>query len=129
MNTLPHMVTPLVIWLFCSSSIVRCTADIPEVYHICSGRQYPLLDVCVGSIACVLNDLFDYTPICGYVYYTQCWDCYGHGVCNGAVTQSDCNVCFKQAAFHLVKERDRSRGAQVQLIDCRMRFEDYKFDE
>lgn len=113
MNPSPHMVKLLVIMLFCTWSIVKCTPDTTEVYKICSGRTYGLLDHYAVDECLVIEDLSNSTPTQGYNYYTSSNNCYGHGVCNGALTQPDCNACLGEAKVHVYEESGRSRSVRV----------------
>jgi len=81
----------------------------------------------------VLQDLEYNTPGNGFDYYVQATvsrqDCYGHAACNGALLQEDCFVCLISAKKDLEDGCPENTGAQVQLKDCRMRYENYRFNE
>lgn len=90
---------------------------------------YSSFDAYETNYVTVMDDVCAYTPMNGFNYYTSCFDCHGHGVCNGVLTQSDCNECLKEARDHLFNECRLRVGAQVQLKDCRIRYENYEFSE
>lgn len=128
MNTMQHKVKLLIVGLFCICNIVKCT-DTTEVYLLCSVRMFGLLDQYAVDESTILIDLCYSTLINGYNYYTSSNDCHGHGVCNGALTQHDCSDCLNEAAYRMTNEWNHSRGAQIQLTDCRIRYEDFPFSE
>ncbi|XP_031375428.1 antifungal protein ginkbilobin-like protein [Punica granatum] len=88
------------------------------------GSRYP---VAVGFMLLeILN-----TAMKGHNYYTTTHFfgaiVYGHGACNGQLEQLNCNDCLNAAEEALAC--DSSVGAQVQLQDCRIRYENYPFIE
>ncbi|KAL3727883.1 hypothetical protein ACJRO7_032601 [Eucalyptus globulus] len=124
-----QMVKLLVIGLFSTCNFVKCTPDTTEVYHICNGEKCWSFDEFVVDRARVLDYLSDGTATNNYNYYAESSSCYGHGVCNGALTQSDCSDCILAAENALIDTCDYSIGAQIQLKDCRVRYEAYPFSE
>jgi len=76
-----------------------------------------------------LVDRGEQTSNNGYNYYSQHGSCYGHGACNGALSKDNCQVGLTKAHNTLDENCGSSRGAQVQLQDFGMRFEDYPFTE
>lgn len=47
----------------------------------------------------------------------------GHGACNGELSEADCSSCMLVAHDQISFACDRRVGGQVQLKDCRLRFE------
>ncbi|KAL3725580.1 hypothetical protein ACJRO7_030586 [Eucalyptus globulus] len=75
----------------------------------------------------------DSTADSGYNKYCQSTGddnkCYGHAVCNGAISHPDCTTCLSEAWKYIFDDCTYSIGAQVQLKDCRFRYEHYPFTE
>ncbi|KAI4386936.1 hypothetical protein MLD38_004809 [Melastoma candidum] len=68
----------------------------------------------------------------GYIYGGKCSDggqayVYGYGFCRSELSAEDCNNCMADAKDSLFKECTHSVGAQVELQDCRIRYENYRF--
>lgn len=107
---------------------MECTPDTTKISYICSERAFGFLDPYSDEISVVALYLLNQnTPNKGYNYYAYSGKCYGHVACNGAVTQQDCFDCTYAAEDHLYNIYDTSLGAQIHLIDCRVRYEDYPF--
>lgn len=82
----------------------------------------------------VMTDAAHQTQFNGYDYYNffsgpNAVIAYGHGACNGAISNLDCEVCLITGMKRLKGECDDKVGAQAQLQDCRMRYENYPFTE
>lgn len=100
---------------------------------ICNGEHFEMyspLDVASGS---VLFNLQLHTPSSGFNYYTSFQDrdvtAYGHAACNGQLTVDACVQCLEAAVNILYFPCRYSVGAQIQLQDCRVRYENYAFTE
>lgn len=52
---------------------------------------------------------------------------YGHATCAAKLSDQDCIMCLAIANAGRLVACEFSRGAQVTLIDCHMRFEEYDF--
>ncbi|XP_030472869.1 antifungal protein ginkbilobin-like protein [Syzygium oleosum] len=100
---------------------------ITKVYYICSERRFSPLGEYELDRGYAMEDLCSDTSLNGYNYYIKSGAYYGHGVCNGALTQPDCNDCLSKAVHYLYDICDVSLGAQIQLKDCRIRYEDHPF--
>lgn len=54
---------------------------------------------------------------------------YGHGVCSTTLSAEDCRTCMDSVRKDTSDSCPNSVGAQVQLQDCRLRYENYPFQE
>lgn len=132
MNTLSQHMAKLLfsVLLLCSCSVVKCGFNDRLVSKICSQRTYSSeIDPYNGELWIVLDDLVLYTSDNGCNYYAQHGSCYSHGTCSAGLAKSDCGDCLDLAKNTLYAECGLGRGAQVQIQDCRMRYEDYPFIE
>lgn len=82
----------------------------------------------------VMKDSVIQTPTNGYDYYNFFSGpngvvAYGHGACYGGLSPLDCFVCLNTCMHRLSRECGYSIGAQVQLKDCRMRYENDPFTD
>ncbi|KAI6684594.1 hypothetical protein NL676_030507 [Syzygium grande] len=87
----------------------------------------------------VFHDLITRTPFSGYNHFcafpveddnTGILDLfYGHGVCNGEITSSECALCLIAASTLIGQECPSRFGATFQLKDCRLRYEIYPFTD
>lgn len=100
-------------------------ADTTLVYRICNGQRSSAAFF-VHKME-TISHLIKNTPDTGYDYYYIFYDAYGHAACNGKITKEDCTSCLKSA-----RDQDCTPGrvgAQIQLQDCRIRYENYPFVE
>lgn len=81
----------------------------------------------------VIADLETNTAHQGYDYYTQATigfeTAYGHGACNGKLSHEDCDSCIVTASATIESFCAAKFGGQLQLVDCRIRYENYDFRE
>ncbi|XP_030550334.1 antifungal protein ginkbilobin-like protein [Rhodamnia argentea] len=113
--------------------IIRSNPEVTFVDKLCNEAQFWYWDDYDNAFYAVLQDLRSNTAGNGFNYSTQSSvngaKCFGHGVCNGALTQADCTSCMGSAYDEVQRECPRSIGAQLQLHDCRLRYEQYSFTE
>ncbi|KAJ8564872.1 hypothetical protein K7X08_001332 [Anisodus acutangulus] len=114
------------------SNYVSSEPNIKEVDHICNGNVYDKSGPFALSLAYVLEALQNVTPNQGYTYYsTSPYPndalAYGHATCNSIIEFSDCGLCLSSAKSFLLSTCDGSIGAQVEFVDCSMRYEEYSF--
>ncbi|KAI6698276.1 hypothetical protein NL676_018395 [Syzygium grande] len=67
-------------------------------------------------------------------YYESPWPgpspiCYRHSSCNRLITRDDCTEWMTFAAQQIIEQCPMAIGAQIQLADCRARYEQYEFKE
>lgn len=122
--------------IFSIFTILYVTSALPNtqvVQKICNGIKFDQSSPISSSIYYVQNDVAIHTSDHGYNYYTSSpWDmniAYGHGVCNGGLSGQDCDACMLEAFTRITRGCPRNTGAQVQLGDCRIRYEIYAFLE
>ncbi|XP_030455937.1 antifungal protein ginkbilobin-like protein [Syzygium oleosum] len=115
-------------------TFVRGDPDVTQVNKICNGNVYASGDPYANSVSYVLEDMATVTanhP--GYDYYTQSpyaeATAYGHAVCSTTLSFTDCATCVSFAKSCIVDECGMSMGVQMQLQDCRMRYENYPFSD
>ncbi|CAN4080881.1 unnamed protein product [Withania somnifera] len=107
--------------------------DMKVVSYICNGNKYDSSSPFEKSLAYVLDALQNETPVTqGYDYYVTSpypYDvlAYGHATCSSSLISSDCATCANYARSFLIDACDRGIGAQVELVDCSMRYEQYSF--
>ncbi|KAL3737120.1 hypothetical protein ACJRO7_025960 [Eucalyptus globulus] len=108
------------IWFFCICVNVHC---LPDTTVIAYGH----------NVDWIVNNLADQTTRNGYNYCTQATElgqgCYGHALCAGHLLSFDCNLCLVNAGYDLTNGCLDNTGAQEQLKDYRMRYENYEFTE
>ncbi|KAL3729806.1 hypothetical protein ACJRO7_026897 [Eucalyptus globulus] len=99
--------------------------------RICDGQQYYPHGPYGNTVNAVLDDLSANTATHGYNYYGSFLNLYfqfwGHGACNNMLGQSDCTSCINSTRQQLFQVCSYSVGAQIQLQDCRVRYEIYSF--
>ncbi|OWM77902.1 hypothetical protein CDL15_Pgr018471 [Punica granatum] len=104
--------------------------DTGEVYHIC-GDKYDVNTGYKESLNYVLTDIVAQTADWGYDYYTTSPNpgnlAYGHGACKGEIQPVDCKACLGVAFPQILDICPTRYGAQLQLRDCRIRYEAYAF--
>ncbi|KAF7849041.1 hypothetical protein BT93_L1312 [Corymbia citriodora subsp. variegata] len=115
-------------------NFVQGDPDLTTVNKICNGNVYGSSDPYANSVSYVLEDMATVTanhP--GYDYYTRSpyaeATAYGHAVCNTALSFTDCATCVSYAKGYIVSACGMSMGVQLQLQDCRMRYENYQFSD
>ncbi|KAL8029030.1 hypothetical protein ABFX02_14G201700 [Erythranthe guttata] len=98
---------------------------------VCNGNSYSQSDAYANSVAYVLADMMNVTPNHGYDYKTQSPYAqavsYGHATCNTALNYNDCADCMIAARSAVTNNCLDKVGAQVSMVDCSMRYENYSF--
>lgn len=105
-----------------------------DPYYSCNGNTYDANGPIAAGVESVLKDLVDYTPTLGYDFYDNYFDptgvhVYGHGFCQGTLSSIDCGSCILTAVNQIHSLCPLRVGAQLQLTDCRIRYELYSFSE
>ncbi|KAI4378818.1 hypothetical protein MLD38_016247 [Melastoma candidum] len=126
--------------LFLESRSIVVAFDSKLLLRVCSGNLFLIgsdYDFAVGD---TINDLIEHTsehPLFDYYcedihhaksIYGQEVTLYGHGVCTSSLPQQDCRDCLKYAYLEMMEVCTHSDGARIQLMDCRLRYENYKFN-
>lgn len=123
----------IILGLFTIFHVTSAKPDTDVVYKICNGQKFSKKDPIDASIYYVQNDVKGQTSSHGYNYYSSSPGtsnfAYGHGACVGVISVPDCNVCMNEAYKKVTSGCPYNTGAQVQLRDCRIRYEIYPFIE
>ncbi|PKI34228.1 hypothetical protein CRG98_045385 [Punica granatum] len=104
------------------------------VYILCSNSKVDGNDLSYGaSVMYVVTDVGSHTSTEGYNYYNTSPStiaiAFGHGACNGELSRTDCDLCMNHAVWTLLQDCVQSTGGQIQLQDCRIRYENHPFVE
>ncbi|KAI4331527.1 hypothetical protein MLD38_029712 [Melastoma candidum] len=83
----------------------------------------------------LLAQVIDGTPSEGYSYSfsfantvaPNCNIVFGHGACNGNLTEDDCSACLKAALGETNRNCRYGLGAWTKLADCRMKYDNHVF--
>lgn len=109
-----------------------------EQNHICNGNRMPDFNSEQATISAI-NDVVAHTSDPGYHRKTSRtisgktgW---AIGACNGVINVAACNRCMTAAHDKLrgycvasIGVTNYAVGAQIHLVDCRLRWETYNFD-
>ncbi|XP_039170608.1 antifungal protein ginkbilobin-2-like [Eucalyptus grandis] len=119
--------------LLCICNTVRGLTNTTVMYSICNVQMYVPSTEYGHLVVETLRDLVQETPMWAYGYYNQRpgseQTVYGHGDCHWKLSQPNCYNCTHLALQTITRQCLNAVGAQVQLVACRMRYEDYVFDE
>ncbi|KAI4375615.1 hypothetical protein MLD38_013465 [Melastoma candidum] len=98
-------------------------------------RTCPLPPCCatVDEVLTVLPKTYpvDLRSVTGRYFanvYSGFW-CFGHASCNDSLADGDCTQCVTMAAGYLREACPSSIGGQMQLPQCRGRYEPYDITE
>lgn len=133
MATLQRAAVVILIVLLYVLDVVRADLDTTLIYSLCNRNSYNPSDdfgsVCNTALDNVCTDTERY----GYDFYATTTHlgtiCYAHGACNRALSGGDCTSCLDLARNELSLVCNMRIGGQVQLQDCRIRYENYPFTE
>ncbi|XP_030535018.1 antifungal protein ginkbilobin-like protein [Rhodamnia argentea] len=127
------MIALIVGGLLHACNIARGVPDTTLVQKTCNGEKNENPSAYCYNVQNVVSDWCSNTPSHGYDYYDQFSfggrPCYGHGSCNGGLTNEDCSECLVQDYYMMRKMCDLTIGVQFELKDCRLRYENYYFVE
>lgn len=108
-------------------------SDTAIVYKLCNVIKFRFGSTYGNQVDSVLQDLVYKTTDNGFDYYRRSTvldqGCYGHAACNGALLHYDCFTCLISVGYDIRDGCPENTGAQVQLKDCRIRYENYYFIE
>lgn len=136
-NHVAVLITSFSIGLCCLYKVVTCYSGDPDVSVVscsCSDQKYSTSDTDYDStVKDVMTTVVDETPEFNYDLYAvdprQDFVVYGHGACNTRLYEVACGTCMYIAMKQLEYFCPMSVGAQLQLGDCRIRYENYSFTE
>lgn len=90
----------------------------------------------VTAVQKVLHDVVTITPLADSDFYCQIpvdesrtTFFFGHGACNGALTMLQCYSCLEAVADQIKQDCPSRYGANLQVKDCRVRYEFYPFTD
>ncbi|KAG0581736.1 hypothetical protein M758_3G002400 [Ceratodon purpureus] len=119
--------------------LCEAAEDTNEVSHICTEDHIFDADVKTAWTAAT-EEAVTKTPsngfhykaesTAGFLYKTTIW---AIGACNGRLDETECSRCMRSAKDQLDAVCSSflvnpSVGAQIRLVDCRLRWETYNFD-
>lgn len=85
------------------------------------------------AVILVVYDLINNTEDHGFNYYNSPvideGSAYGHATCNGELSKVACELCVSVADDKLEDFCGTDIGGQIQLENCRFRYENYPFTE
>ncbi|KAI4369272.1 hypothetical protein MLD38_017732 [Melastoma candidum] len=110
--------------------------DTSRVLLLCNTEEIPSMwwQLRLGA---VIIEVLAHTPngTASNNYYTH-WgpfqnisDIYSHGECTPTLSDDDCKSCMNEAYHQLFYGCERKIAAQIQLKDCRLRYELYEFTD
>ncbi|KAI4373301.1 hypothetical protein MLD38_011437 [Melastoma candidum] len=117
------------------SGFIQRDPDTKIVYEICNGETYGEGSSFSRTLLEVLYQVKENTAYNKFNYYYESPvpgpspRGYGHGRCNGQIWYGYCTQCLRVAADHILWDCPMRVGAQIQLVDCRVRYEQYAFLE
>ncbi|OWM81366.1 hypothetical protein CDL15_Pgr007404 [Punica granatum] len=126
----------IMIGLFCICNSLSCYADTEDktvVSYVCSSQMYSEDNsYFTYALNYMMRLVAEETAEHGFDYYGHSPDgkdmVYAHGVCNGKLSKNQCTGCVFEAfgdVFDLCPWKPI--GAQVERLDCRIRYENYPF--
>ncbi|KAF7847467.1 hypothetical protein BT93_L2940 [Corymbia citriodora subsp. variegata] len=129
----PSRVTIMLMLSLLMSNVVKGAPHTGIVSWACNSGSYSSGDPYPNSVAYVLEDMATVTlNDANYNYYTASpyptATAYGHAVCSQALSYSDCGICMSSVKSQILAICPDGLGAQVELEDCRMRYENYSFN-
>ena len=124
----------LIIALMGLYGAVRSDPNTTVILILCNDGGYANGDPFATSLASVIEDLEAQTPKRkGYNYYNISpfpnSFAYGFASCSQNLTSNDCSTCLSSAKTAMFGTCDDRIGARATLYDCRIRYEQYPFDD
>ncbi|KAI4325893.1 hypothetical protein MLD38_031257 [Melastoma candidum] len=121
-----------ILLILCSTS-VSGVPDTDLVYGICNENTTTEGSPIDQAINEVIVDLILYTFKQGMVHYTTAtvdpYSCFGHSICHLQLNEQDCKACLRSAEKQIQEDCPLTIRADLQLVDCSIRFELYRFVE
>ncbi|KAL3725229.1 hypothetical protein ACJRO7_030269 [Eucalyptus globulus] len=111
--------TFVLLWI---GNVVSGTPDMSEMFFDCNLATYQYSDPFAYSLTWLLSTLEDVTPS------QQNYDYYAISPYL-VLSFDDCSTCLFYAHGHVLDECPMSIGAQLELPDCKVRYEQYLFTD
>ncbi|KAI4387725.1 hypothetical protein MLD38_000135 [Melastoma candidum] len=113
-------------------SNVDADADTFFLRQFCNGGQFNAFDfVTPAATTSILENVIVETPKANLLnYYTDntAAALHAHGLCTVSLSFDECADCMMSALHQLLEKCSNEHiGAQIQLRDCRLRYETYPF--
>ncbi|KAI4369271.1 hypothetical protein MLD38_017731 [Melastoma candidum] len=129
----------LAVGFLCVLFVVVEALDVHLIRTLCNEEVFKSEGYSHQRVVELIHDILVHTPnaTAGNNYYVHktcdkeerlCGDfqdIYGHGKCNATVSEDDCRTCLGVAYEQMFLECPNRIGAQIQLKDCRLRYEKY----
>lgn len=117
---------------FASCTFIDGDVDTSIVDQICNGGRFAMLDFfTLQAMKTVVETVVEETSKAEMLdYYTgnTVAGVYAHGVCTRTLSSDECAYCMKSAYQQLLVNCSTQHiGAQINLRDCRLRYEIYLF--
>ncbi|OWM81167.1 hypothetical protein CDL15_Pgr007198 [Punica granatum] len=134
-------VAAIAVALFCICNGLGCYAkayaggrEESLVSLLCNRQEWPGKESPFAySLFYVLKHIIQDTPENGFDYYVESsyttGSVCGHGVCEPELSKEQCRDCLFLAVSGPSNCAVTPIGAQVELTDCRLRYENYDFTE
>ncbi|KAI4310821.1 hypothetical protein MLD38_035772 [Melastoma candidum] len=106
-----------------SQVLLFCSADLLESLIL----QMRVVNFLHELLACTPNVAAGNNNYAHWPPYRQMKDIYGHGECMATLSEDDCRSCMQVAYNKLARVCWHNSGAHIQLKDCQLRYEMYKF--
>ncbi|KAI4325354.1 hypothetical protein MLD38_030763 [Melastoma candidum] len=128
----------VMLWFFAACGTID-GLDMTLKERICNGETYARHVWGFGEKAmeCAVNrlvrNILEMTPKQTSYELYKSEACYsgvsaiGFSTCSAVLTEDECSQCIQQALENLFQECTHSVGAQVKLVDCRIRYENHDF--
>ncbi|KAL3735538.1 antifungal protein ginkbilobin-like protein [Eucalyptus grandis] len=134
MTTLQRLAITAFCLVCCRSNLARSDPDVSGVNYICNPDTYSDDSLYAFNVEEALYAIPYNTATQGFNYYTVSSNdlakCYAHGACNGEISYNDCYICLETAVYQIMNQYCPLRiGGHLQLVDCRIRYENYPFKE
>ncbi|KAI4319498.1 hypothetical protein MLD38_033087 [Melastoma candidum] len=132
---IPRFLLMCFIFIIACANFTSAAVDTKKLHTICSGKLYPEPGNIYGTgVEDAISNVISNTAKAAYhEYYLKeslgaSGFIYAHGQCTETLTEDDCHDCLHEARHQMFDECTHSVGAQTQLMDCRLRYEDYAFN-
>lgn len=127
----------IVVALFLILSVAVGTLGEPDTTMrkiLCNKQSFSGNDAYKNSEGYVMSQLINVTPTTDdYDYYSSSSNPtdngYGHAACEGHLNSGDCMNCIWYAMGAWINGCFLRIGAQVQMVNCSLRYENYSFEE
>ncbi|KAI4365200.1 hypothetical protein MLD38_021207 [Melastoma candidum] len=114
---------------FCRCGLASTTPDTTEKYHWCNKQLLQEKSNEAHQIFELLGYAVDNTARFGYNSRSTFYKYVARASCRTPMSADDCTDCLDYADNMLYEICGFANGGQITLADCRLRFEQYEFDD